>query len=191
MSAENELLQRSGRKCELCGSTQELAVYEVPPNSDGSAEQCVMVCGTCREQLADPDQVDPNHWRCLNDSMWSQLPAVQVVAWRILEQLRPEGWPLDLLDSLYLEEDTQRWAEALKTDEDSGTGPTLDSNGIALTAGDSVTLIKDLVVKGAGFTAKRGTVVKNISLTSNPKHVEGKVNGTLIVLVAGFLKKAN
>ena len=55
--------------------------------------------------------------------------------------------------------------------------------------GDSVTLIKDLDVKGGGFTAKRGTLVKNISLTNNPKHIEGKVNGIQIVLVAAFLKK--
>ncbi|MGL5800184.1 MAG: PhnA domain-containing protein, partial [Plesiomonas sp.] len=56
--------------------------------------------------------------------------------------------------------------------------------------GDSVTLIKDLVVKGANFTAKRGTMVKNITLTSNPEHIEGRVNGVHIVLVAAFLKKA-
>lgn len=68
---------------------------------------------------------------------------------------------------------------------------TVDSNGTVLNVGDSVTLIKDLVVKGGGFTAKRGTLVKNIALTSNPKHVEGRVNGTVIVLVAAFLKKAN
>ena len=67
---------------------------------------------------------------------------------------------------------------------------TKDSNGTILEAGDTVTLIKDLVVKGAGFTAKRGTVVKNISLTDNPKHIEGRVNGTRIVLVSAYLKKA-
>jgi protein PhnA len=53
-----------------------------------------------------------------------------------------------------------------------------------------VTLIKDLEVKGAGFTAKRGTAVRDIRLTSNPKHIEGKVNGVQIVLVAAYLKKA-
>ena len=52
------------------------------------------------------------------------------------------------------------------------------------------TEIKDLVVKGANFTAKRGTMVKNISLTSNPEHIEGRVNGTRIVLVSAFMKKA-
>jgi len=52
-------------------------------------------------------------------------------------------------------------------------------------------LIKDLDVKGAGFTAKRGTVVKNITLTDNPLHIEGRVNGVRIVLVADFLKKVS
>lgn len=47
-------------------------------------------------------------------------------------------------------------------------------------------VIKDLVVKGGGLTAKRGTLAKNVQLTSNPKHVEGKVNGTVIVLVAAY-----
>lgn len=192
MTVEQSLQERSRQKCELCSNTTELSVYELPPNSDGTAEQCILTCEVCRTQINDPESVDPNHWRCLNDSMWSTVPAVQVMAWRMLHQLKSEGWPLDLLETLYLDEDTQRWAEALiVTDEGSEAGPTLDSNGIALNAGDNVTLIKDLVVKGGGFTAKRGTLVKNISLTSNPKHVEGRVNGTLIVLVAGFLKKAN
>lgn len=74
---------------------------------------------------------------------------------------------------------------------DADAGPvTRDSNGNALADGDTVTLIKDLDVKGMNFTAKRGTVVKNITLTSNPEHIEGKVNGTTIVLVTRFLKKA-
>ena len=93
---------------------------------------------------------------------------------------------------LYLDEETLAWAEAgvAATSSNDDTAPTLDSNGNVLQDGDSVTLIKDLVVKGANFTAKRGTMVKNISLTSNPEHIEGRVNGMQIVLVANFLKKA-
>jgi protein PhnA len=132
----------------------------------------------------------PNHWRCLNDSMWSQVPAVQVMAWRVLKKLSVEPWAQDLLDMLYLEEDVQKWAEAGISEEDDDTIPTLDSNGSPLEAGDSVTLIKDLDVKGAGFTAKRGTAVRNISLTSNPEHIEGRVNGVRVVLVSKFLKKS-
>ncbi|MGL5398849.1 MAG: alkylphosphonate utilization protein [Plesiomonas shigelloides] len=124
--------------------------------------------------------------------MWSQVPAVQVMAWRQLKNVSHEVWAQDLLDMLYLDEETLAWAEAgvAATSSNDDTAPTLDSNGNVLQDGDSVTLIKDLVVKGANFTAKRGTMVKNISLTSNPEHIEGRVNGVQIVLVANFLKKA-
>jgi protein PhnA len=66
-----------------------------------------------------------------------------------------------------------------------------DSNGNILADGDSVLLIKDLKVKGATVTLKRGTVAKNIRLTSNEEEVEcnvEKVRG--LVLKTCFLKKA-
>ncbi len=189
MSIEQTLQERSGSKCELCGATDHLSVYEVPP-SDGSADQAVLVCGTCKSQIESPDTMDANHWRCLNDSMWSPVPAVQVMAYRLLNALRAEGWPQDLLDMMYLEEETKAWADAGLPDDDDDAIVHKDSNGNTLQEGDDVTLIKDLDVKGAGFTAKRGTLVKNIHLTDNPLHIEGKVNGTQIVLVAAYLKKA-
>jgi len=190
VSIEQILAERSGSKCELCAATGSLSAYAIPPDNDGSADQAVLLCDTCLGQIENPETIDPNHWRCLNDSMWTPVPAVQVMAWRMLNRLKSEGWPQDLLDMLYLEDDIKAWAEAGMADEEEAEEPTLDSNGAVLNAGDTVTLIKDLVVKGANFTAKRGTVVKNISLTSNPKHIEGKVNGTRIVLVSAFLKKA-
>ncbi|MEE9352654.1 MAG: PhnA domain-containing protein [Thiotrichaceae bacterium] len=190
MSIEQELLQRSHSKCELCSSETELSAYEVPPVTDNTADRCVLVCATCKDQIENPEQMDANHWRCLNDSMWNPEPAVQVMAWRMLDRLKAEGWPQDLLDMLYLEEDVQQWAESDKmTADDEGTQPTLDSNGAQLQSGDSVTLIKDLAVKGANFTAKRGTAVRNISLTNNPEQIEGRVNGTRIVLLTCFLKR--
>ena len=189
MTIETELMQRSDSKCELCGADSDLSVYEVPPVESASSENCVLVCNTCLGQIENPETMNANHWRCLNDSMWSQEPAVQVMAWRLLDSLRAEGWPQDLLDMLYLEDSVQAWAEATNTDNDDTT-PTVDSNGSTLEAGDTVTLIKDLVVKGANFTAKRGTAVRNISLTDNPEHIEGKVNGTRIVLLTKFLKKS-
>lgn len=67
-----------------------------------------------------------------------------------------------------------------------------DSNGTKLSEGDSVTLIKDLKVKGSGgVTLKRGTVIKNIRLTYNEDEIEcnaDKVKG--LVLRTEFLKKA-
>jgi protein PhnA len=190
MTIEQTLLARSGSKCELCNSETNLSVYEVPPLTDANADNCVLVCDTCLDQIKNPENVNPNHWRCLNDSMWTAVPAVQVMAWRQLKRLNTEIWAQDLLDMLYLDEETQIWAAATETAAANAESSSVDSNGATLNAGDSVTLIKDLDVKGAGFTAKRGTLVKGISLTDNPEHIEGRVNGTRIVLLTKFLKKA-
>ena len=193
MSTEKELQSRSESKCELCRSTENLSVYEVPPESNGSPEQCILICETCKEQINNPDKMDPNHWRCLNDSMWSQVPALQVMAWRMLTRLSSEGWPQDLLDMLYLDDELLTWAQATgegQADEDKVIH--VDCNGAILNNGDTVVITKDLVIKGANFTAKRGTAVRKISLVpDSAREIEGKVEGQLIVLATRFLKKSN
>jgi protein PhnA len=96
-----------------------------------------------------------------------------------------------LLDILYLDEQTQAWAEAgVETSAESNIKH-IDSNGAILSAGDTVTLIKDLTVKGANFTAKRGTAVRNISLVNdNETQIEGRINGQRIVILTKFVKKS-
>ncbi|MFC0182876.1 phosphonoacetate hydrolase [Pseudarcicella hirudinis] len=66
----------------------------------------------------------------------------------------------------------------------------VDSNGTILAEGDSVTLIKDLKVKGTSTTLKRGKMIKNIKLTSNEEEVECRVDKVQMVLKTCFLKKA-
>ncbi|MFW5427170.1 MAG: PhnA domain-containing protein [Methylophagaceae bacterium] len=191
MGIEQSLLQRSNSTCELCGSSSKLSVYEIPPVLTATEENTILACDACQSQINDPSTVEPHHWRSLSDSMWNPLPAVQVMAWRQLKQLDSEPWAQDLLDMLYLEPEVQQWAESgASSNNDENTSQSKDRNGATLLGGDSVTLIKDLDVKGANFTAKRGTMVKNISLTDNPEHIEGRVNGTRIVLLTKFLKKA-
>jgi protein PhnA len=189
MSIEKDLQKRSESKCEICSSTDNLSVYEVQPNPNGSADQAVYACETCQEQIDSPEKTDPNHWRCLNDSMWSQVHAVQVLAWRMLTRLIPEGWSQDLLDMLYLEDDVLIWAKS--TGEGEPKIIHKDSNGVQLQPADSVTIIKDLNVKGTSFVAKRGTLVQKISLVrDNPEHIEGRVNGTKIVILTQYVKKS-
>ena len=183
MGVDKALMERSGGVCELCGSSEELTTFSV-----ATKDEAIVVCSTCSTQLNDADKVDANHWRCLNDSMWSVEPAVQVVVYRMLNSLKAEGWPQDLIEQMYMEPEVLEWAQEGMTDENRE--PTRDSNGSVLEQGDSVTIIKDLEVKGAGFTAKRGTMVKNIALTDNPEQIEGRVNGTRIVLLSKFLKKS-
>ena len=65
----------------------------------------------------------------------------------------------------------------------------VDSNGAELQDGDSVTVIKDLKVKGSSMVIKRGTKVKSIRLTENPEEEDCKIDGSSIVLKTCFLKK--
>lgn len=192
MSVEQTLQDRSESKCELCAGTEALGVYEVPASPSAGADASAFVCEACREGIEGEGGLDVHHWRCLGESMWSEVAAVQVVAWRLLKRLSDEGWARELLDTLYLEEGTQSWAEA-GADEDDGDEAALkhvDSNGGVLAAGDTVVLIKDLNVKGGGFTAKRGTAVRNISLVANNAgHIEGRISGQLIVILTEFVKK--
>lgn len=190
MSIESELKTRSNNSCELCAATENLGLLVVAPKSGEQAEDCVWLCSTCQTQLSTEAELDAQHWRCLNESMWSQTPAIQVLAWRLLTRLSAETWAQSALDMLYLDEATLAWAQSsLQQDEDNLVHR--DSNGAILQAGDTVTLIKDLVVKGANFTAKRGTAVRNISLVrDNAAQIEGRVNDQHIVILTQFVKRS-
>ena len=191
MSIERELSKRSGSKCELCGSTENLKVYQVLPTKKGGLDESIMACTTCIDQIENPDKVDLNHWRCLNDSMWSEHTAVQVVAWRMLSRLRNAGWPQELLDQMYLDEEVLAWAQSTgEGEEDENKIIHRDSNGVILETGDSVVLIKDLKVKGSSMVAKQGTAVRNIRLDhENAEYIEGKVDGQTIVIITQYVKK--
>lgn len=192
MNTEEILKERSGSKCELCGATENLSIFEVSPDVNSATGNSILVCDVCKDQIDNPENIDVNHWRCLNDSMWSQIPAVQVIVWRMLTRLRDEGWPQGLLEMLYLDDETLSWAQETGEGETTEEVKHLDSNGVVLEAGDTVILIKDLNVKGANFTAKRGTAVRGISLVAdNSEHIEGKVNGQQIVILTKFVKKSN
>ncbi|MFD2822890.1 PhnA domain-containing protein [Lacinutrix iliipiscaria] len=191
MSLERELQKRSNSQCELCSSPEHLKVYQVLPTQKGGLDESLMACSTCINQIENPETTDANHWRCLNDSMWSEHKAVQVVAWRMLSRLRAEGWPQDLLDMMYLDEETIEWAKATGEGEDEADQVVhRDVNGVVLETGDSVVLIKDLKVKGSSMVAKQGTAVRNIRLDrENENYIEGKVGPTQIVIITEYVKK--
>jgi len=192
MTIKTELRERSSSACELCSNADDLSVYSVPPDGDGTFDQSVVLCGTCLDQINGDKNLDIHHWRCLNDSMWSQIPAVQVMAWRMLDRLSDESWARDLLDMLYLDDDVLAWAKALSLGPDEQDAPRhKDSFGAPLAAGDTVTVTKDLNVKGTSFTAKRGTAVRGISLVpDNEKQIEGRINSQQIVILTEFVKKS-
>ncbi len=186
------LEKRSNHSCELCGNIENLSIYEVPPTPKKvTLNESLFACKICIDQIENPETVEVNHWRCLNDSMWSEHLPVQIVSWRMLTRLKNEGWPQDLLDMMYLEEDALAWAKATgEGDDDTNKIIHRDSNGAIIEAGDSVVLIKDLPVKGSSMIAKRGTAVRRVSLDhENEAYIEGKVDGQQIVIITKYVKK--
>lgn len=184
---EPAVAERSGGRCELCEGTDGLAVVEVGPSADPTPDRALHACGRCAAGLGGELGDDPGHWFCLQGSAWSEVPVVQVASWRLLGAVGAT-WATDLRDQIYLDEDTLQWARSGQRTHEAVV--TVDSNGTPLADGDAVTLIKDLDVKGANFTAKRGTMVKGIRLTDDPGLVEGRVNKTSIFLKTEFLKRA-
>lgn len=190
MSLERELKKRS-TVCELCGNEDNLSIYTLPPSKSESLDKSLLICQVCLDQMENPENVDVNHWRCLNDSMWSEHQAVQILSWRMLNRLKKEGWPQDLLDMIYLEDDVLEFAKATgEGDDDDNKIVHRDVNGVQLNAGDSVVLIKDLKVKGSSMVAKQGTAVRRISLDhNNAEYIEGKVGAQQIVIITKYVKK--
>lgn len=170
--------QAMSETCAFCGADGAGAVTVLPKDDQ------VMLCPVCRNGVEQGAE-DAPHWQCLNEAIWSEDAATKVLAFRMLRRLGAP-WANDLLDIAYLTDEERGWAEA-------GLVAAVvhrDANGAELAQGDTVVLIKDLPVKGAGFTAKRGTAVRGISLVpDNPEHIEGRVEGQRIVILTKFVKK--
>lgn len=168
-----ELLDRSGNACEFCGAGDGLQAVTVDPAGD------ILLCPVCRGDVA----AAPGHWRCLEGAAWSDVPAVQLAVWRKLTDLA-EPWALEAREAMALTPEVDGWTQTV------GAVEHRDSNGALLAQGDDVVLIKDLPVKGANFTAKRGTAVRRISLVpDNGGQIEGVVEGQRIVILTQFVKK--
>lgn len=193
MKLEEVLAERSGGKCELCGAEEKLAVYEVPPQTKKDLNNCILLCDTCKAQVEKKEVPDNEHWKCLTTSMWSEVPAVQVVAWRMLNRLKGDSWATDSLDLLYLDEDNLAWAKATGDHENDGTIELhKDANGNVLQTGDTVVLTQSLNVKGSSVNAKQGTVVRNIHLVeNNTEQIEGRIEGQVFVILTKYLRKQN
>ena len=191
MSLEERVRNRSEDKCELCGSPTALSLYEVPPVTGATEENTIVVCEKCLVQLQKKEELDSKHWECLTTSMWSEVPAVQVVSWRMLNRLREESWAAENLDLMYLDEGLLSWAKMTGDHEnDAAVDIHKDANGNVLHTGDTVILTKSLDVKGSTLNAKMGTVVKNIRLVEdNTSQVEGKIEGQVIVILTKYVRK--
>jgi protein PhnA len=192
MNYERALQKRSNNTCELCNSGDANTIYTVPHSSSNKLEHHLWICPTCYTQMADIEKADENHWRCLKDSIWNEVPAVKVVSWRMLHKLKNLDWTQDLIDIAYLDEDEMAWAKASGDHiNQNDIEKHVDCFGAVLQSGDNVVLTKTLDVKGATFNAKVGTVVHNIHLVAdNTDQIEGRVNNSMIVILTKYVRKS-
>jgi protein PhnA len=109
-----DLVRRSRSKCELCDKGGvRLDVCELPPlEEEPFAEGCIFICEECHKQIDHPKKMIPSHWRCLNNALWSEVPAVQIMAVRMLRRLAKTEchWAEELLEHAYLEPETEEWS---------------------------------------------------------------------------------
>jgi protein PhnA len=191
MKLEDILNQRSGTNCELCKSNSLLELYTVPPETQKNESTCIMLCAKCLIQLEKKEALDNSHWQLLTETMWSEIPSIQIVCWRMLNRLRNESWAQDSLDMLYLTDENLIWAKATGDHENDGSVDLhKDAYGNILQNSDTVILIKSLDVKGSSLNAKLGTIVRNIKIVpENTEQIEGKIEGQLIVILTKYVKK--
>ena len=194
MSLEKNLQARSNGTCEMCETADATNIYSVSHGSGADIDTNVHVCDKCLAQINITEELESAYWATfLPNTMWSEVAAVQVLAWRMLNRFRSETWAHDALEILYLDEDNLEWAKAT-SEHLTDIEDTLhrDCNGELLLMGDSVSLIKDLDVKGSSINAKMGTAVRNIRPDPNdPTHIEGKIDGQSIMILTMFVLKIN
>jgi protein PhnA len=99
----------------MCGASgTKLQIHEVPPVAvEPQFDHCILLCDTCKEQLDNPKRMEPDHWRCLNTAVWSEVAAVQVMAVATLKHLADQPWAAELQEQLYLTPEVEAWLSEL------------------------------------------------------------------------------
>ena len=131
----------------------KLNTFEVSPvASEPDYDSCILVCDICNEQLANPKRVDPNHWRCLNKSMWSETAIVQAQAIHMLRQLAPNhDWAADLDEMAYLLHEISLVQILNKFVEGSQFDRATISELVKKTSAEQIQLFYQIVIKGQDF----------------------------------------
>ncbi len=108
-----DLARRAKSKCELCERGGEvLSILEVPPEpKEPDFERCVMICEQCKTAISEPKRFQAGEqWRFLAQTVWSDVPPVQVLAVRLLRrQSSSQGWAREALDDLFLDDEIEAW----------------------------------------------------------------------------------
>jgi protein PhnA len=103
-----ELARRCKSKCELTGASGvALHTYEIPPvSNEPEFSRCLMICKDVIDQINQPELIEPDQWHHLGELIWSDIPVVQIMAWRILQYIaKQEKWARDIMEDAYLDEE--------------------------------------------------------------------------------------
>ncbi|MBC8127344.1 MAG: phnA protein [Gloeobacteraceae cyanobacterium ES-bin-144] len=108
-----DLTRRAKSKCEITGAAGvSLRAYEVPPvAAEPDIERTLLISEICQEMLDHPARLAGREWQCLAEAVWSEMPAVQVVAWRMLNELaKREDWAREVIEEVFLDPEVEQWA---------------------------------------------------------------------------------
>jgi protein PhnA len=108
-----DLARRAKSRCEITGAAGvPLWPYEVPPvGAEPDIDRTILISPSCREMLEHPERLCGHEWQCLTETVWSDMPAVQVTAWRMLRELaKREDWAREALEEVFLDPDIEDWA---------------------------------------------------------------------------------
>ena len=110
-----DLARRAKSRCEITGASGvPLRPYEVPPVGETpDFDRTLLVSNAVMDVLEHPKRLAGREWQCLTEMVWSDMPAVQVVAWRMLRELATrEDWAREALDEVFLDPEIEEWANA-------------------------------------------------------------------------------
>lgn len=110
-----DLARRAKSKCEITGkSGVSLWPYEVPPvGAEPDIDRTLLISEECHEMLDHPDRLAGREWQILAEAVWSEMPAVQVVSWRMLNELaKREDWAREVLEEVFLDPEVEAWAKS-------------------------------------------------------------------------------
>jgi protein PhnA len=103
------LARRARSRCELCDvGGKSLMTFELPPVPNAPEfDRCLMLCEDCATELGGGKVGNPERWRCLNNAVWSDTPAVQAAAVIVLRRLEADNpWAGELIEQLFLAHET-------------------------------------------------------------------------------------
>lgn len=109
-----DLARRAKSRCELSGASGvPLRIYEIPPApAEPDFDHCLMLSDSVIDQLDRPKTIQAESWRILGELIWSELPAQQVMAYRLLRYLSPKApWAASILEEAFLDDAIIDWAQ--------------------------------------------------------------------------------